>query len=337
MAVYTALDDDVLGAWLAAHDVGSLEHWTGISAGIENSNFFVTTRTATGTHRFVLTLFERLHDDELDFCLGLMQHLAARAIPCPAPIADRSGMLSSPLAGRPAALVTRLPGEAQMRPSTEHCAAIGAVLARLHLAAHDLALSQPNPRGIDWWLETATRVRPFVDDAQRALLDDEIEVQRMRWPALTDDLPRGPIHADLFRDNALFVNGEEGVPELGGIIDFYFAGCDAWLFDLAICANDWCIDPADGRFDERRLRALVSAYQAVRAISADECDAWPVVLRAAALRFWLSRLDDLHRPRPAQLLTPHDPTHFERVLRARREDTAAGVDLRAMLERALVH
>jgi homoserine kinase type II len=185
---------------------------------------------------------------------------------------------------------------------------------------------QPNPRGLDWWIATAGRVRDVVDPTQRALLDDEIALQRSSWARRTEGLPRSAIHADLFRDNALFVDTPDAAMASCGVIDFYFAGDDVWALDLAICLNDWCIDLDDGAFDDSRLTAFVDAYDATRALTPAERAFLPQALRAAALRFWLSRLDDLHRPRPAQLLTPHDPAHFERVLRRRRDDAIAGRD-----------
>ena len=125
-------------------------------------------------------------------------------------------------------------------------------------------------------------------------------------------LPHGPIHADLFRNNVMF-NGDK----LGGFFDFYFAGCDTWLFDVAVTLNDWCIDLDTGASDMHRVQAMLHAYDAVRPFTEAEHTAWPVLLRAAALRFWLSRLYDFYLPRAAEMLTPHDPTHFERILRHR--------------------
>lgn len=322
MAVYTALDRDALVEWLARHDVGALVEWRGIESGIENTNFFVTTRDACALRHFVLTLFERLGADQLPFYLGLMRHLATRGVPCPAPMAARDGSLGSMLAGKPAALVTRLDGRSIVEANAVHCAALGTALARLHEAGASFETRHDNPRGLDWWLSTARGIRDFLDESQRSLLDDEIEFQAASWNANTASLPRGPIHADLFRDNALFVGATDGDDEveLRGIIDLYFAGRDVWILDIAICINDWCVDLDTGALDASRKAALVDAYERERPLIAEEHDVLPQALRAAALRFWLSRLDDLHRPRPAQILTPHDPARFERLLRLRRDE-----------------
>jgi len=243
----------------------------------------------------------------------LMRHLAQRGIPCPAPLAQHDGALFSGLNGKPATLVTRLPGSSVLDPDTLHCALVGAALAHMHLAGQDFGLSQPNLRGLAWWMEILPALLPHLDSATGALLDDEVRHQASILPRLATQLPSGPIHADLFRDNALF-DGDR----LGGFIDFYFAGCDTWLFDVAVCVNDWCIDLPSGQIDPARYHALLGAYAEVRPFTAAEYSAWSDIQRAAALRFWISRLHDIHQPRPAQLLTPHDPVHFERILRLRR-------------------
>jgi homoserine kinase type II len=318
MAVFTAVKLDDLTQWIRQFPLGQPRTLEGIASGIENTNYFLTTERGD----YVLTIFENLGFDQLPFYLQLMRHLAARGIPVPDPVANGRGELVTALHGKPAAIVSRLSGHSQMDPQPAHCAAVGTMLARMHLAGRDFPLVQPNLRGLEWWSETAPKVLPFLSPENEALLSSEVAFQQ-RFAA-TDvyrRLERGPVHADLFRNNAMFV-GEE----LTGCFDFYFAGCDTWLFDLAVTANDWCIDQASGELDETRLSALVRAYRAVRGFSDDERAAWEPMLRAAALRFWLSRLYDLYQPREAELLTPHDPTHFERILRARIAHPPAGLE-----------
>jgi len=309
MAVFTAVTLDDLTEWLKQFQLGKALAIDGIASGIENSNFFLTTERGA----YVLTIFENLGFSQLPFYLELMKHLAERGIPVPDPVPDRAGDLVVPLHGKPAAIVSKLAGASQMDPQPVHCAAMGTMLARMHVAAQDFAMAQPNLRGLDWCAATAPQVVPFLTEAEARLLRDEIAFQQ-QFAGTPDyaSLPRGPVHADLFRNNVMFVGNE-----VTGCFDFYFAGIDTWLFDLAVTVNDWCIDQQSGVLDQARLHALQGAYHAVRPFTAAEALAWQPMLRAAALRFWLSRLYDLHLPRAAQLLTPHDPTHFERILRER--------------------
>jgi homoserine kinase type II len=316
LSVYTPVSASELTAWLGNYSVGRLASCEPIKAGIENTNYFVTTSQG----RYVLTLFERLPAEELPFYLELMAHLARHGIPCPAPIADLSDKYLRQLNGKPAALVTRLAGKSIERPGQDECAELGALLARMHLAARSYAAYLENPRGPKWWRMAAKEVAGFLDQGRRALLQSELAFQAQhRLP----DLPRGPVHADLFRDNALFDGGR-----ISGVVDFYFAGVDTFLYDVAVCANDWCLrDPAaELRLDAGRTRALLSAYHAVRPFGALERAAWTVVLRAAALRFWLSRLYDFHLPRPGMMVHAHDPEHFRAILALRAAGDAAWMD-----------
>ena len=307
MSVFTPVSENQLAAWLKGYAVGSVAALEPIAAGIENTNYFATTSQG----RYVLTLFERLHAAELPFYLDLMAHLARHGIPCPAPIADLNDRYFSSLNGKPAALVTRLEGKSIESPSAADCAELGALLARMHLAARSYGGYLENPRGPRWWRAAARELRPFLDAPRAGLLDEELRFQAQHRFA---DLPRAAVHADLFRDNALFAGAR-----LSGVVDFYFAGVDCFIYDLAVCANDWCLaDPRrDRRLDERRTLALLVAYGAVRPLQAEERGAWPVMLRAAALRFWLSRLYDKHLPRPGELVKVHDPEPFRDILALR--------------------
>ncbi|MBN8505409.1 MAG: homoserine kinase [Burkholderiales bacterium] len=312
MAVFTEVSAFDAQALLQRLGLGGLQQISGIKAGIENSNFFVDCEGG----RFVLTLFERLSHAELPFYLGLMQHLASKGLPVPAPQADAEGQTLFTLAGKPAALVNRLSGGHQLAPDVFHCEQLGETLARMHQAVSDFPLHQPNLRGLAWWQDTAPRVLPHLSEELAALLRDELAFQHS-CAAQVSLLPQGAIHADLFRDNAMF-EGLPGREQLCGVFDFYFAGVDSFLFDLAVCLNDWCIDLHSGALVEARALALVRAYETVRPLSGAEHRLLPALLRAAALRFWLSRLFDWHCPREASLLKPHDPSHFERVLQQRR-------------------
>jgi len=304
MSVFTPVTPEQFSAWLIHYRLGTLVQMQGIAAGIENTNYFVTTTGGS----YVLTLFEKLTPTELPFYLGLMAHLDQHGIPSPAPAADLHGRLFSPLNGKPAALMSRLRGEAVTAPAPAHCREVGNMLAEIHLAGRSYPGRLDNPRGPRWWREVAPMVSPFLDAEGAALLRAELEFQaRYRC----ENLPRGPIHADLFRDNVLFEGGR-----IGGVIDFYFAGIDCLLFDVAVTLNDWCAHPG-GEIDVPRAHALLAAYHARRPLTAPERDAWPALLRSAALRFWLSRLYDFYLPRAGELVHAHDPEPFRRILRLR--------------------
>ena len=315
MAVFTPVSDDDARALLTHYTLGELVSLRGITAGIENTNYFLSTTRS----EYVLTIFEVLTHEQLPFYIELMHHLAERGVPVPQPQTLRDGTRLTTLHGKPCTIVTRLSGGYEPAPSPAHCALAGKTLARAHLAAQDFGIRQPNLRGLAWWQETVPKLMPFLTPDQAGLivrvLDEQVDY------AVTNTylaLPSGPAHCDLFRDNVLF-DGTFEMPKMGGFIDFYFAGCDTWLFDVAVSVNDWCIDRLTGAFETDKLVSWLSAYAAVRPFTAEEKLAWPTLLQAAALRFWVSRLYDFHLPRPAQTLKPHDPRHFERILRQRRK------------------
>ena len=314
MAVYTQVSFDQAQAYFHTLGLGPLTRLEGCAGGIENTNYFADTAQA----RYVLTLFERLSAEQLPYYLRLMRHLAQHGIPVPNPAADAQGQLLHSLQGRPSCVVSLLAGKSELQPGTDHCAQVGAMLARMHLAGGSFDMQQPNLRGLDWWQRTVPEVLPFVTPEQSALLQSELAAQQAL--AQTADyaaLPRGPIHADLFRDNVMFAPDAQGRDQLTGFFDFYFAGNDAWVYDIAICLNDWCVDTAKGVADAARTDAFMQAYTNVRPLQASEAVVFASLLRAAAFRFWLSRLWDLHLPRQAAMLKAHDPAPFERILRQR--------------------
>ncbi len=310
MAVFTPVSEAQLETWLERYDVGRLLVARGIAQGIENTNYFVDTEGG----RWVLTLIERIPREEVPFYVRLMKHLAQRAIPCPEPVTDRSGQLWSILNGKPATLVTRLPGTQVDHPDPSHCEIVGRLLARMHLAAQDFGPAPANSRGLAWWPTAFSAIEKEISPGQADVIRDEIAAQQAyaggdAWARL----PHSPVHADCFRDNVLFD------PVAGpGVIDFYFACEDKWVFDLAVTCNDWCVHETDGELDAARTAALLSGYQSIRPLAPHERAAWPMMLRAAALRFWLSRLYDHYLPRDAEVLSPKDPRWFERILHARR-------------------
>jgi homoserine kinase type II len=308
MSVFTLPAFDTLARWLEHYSIGRLVKFEGIAGGVQNSNFFVTTTFG----RYVLTLFEDIARAELPYYLHLMAHLARHGLPVPAPIANRDNEYLGTLSGKPAVLVSRLAGASEAHPGIEHCARIGSMLAGLHLAGRSYGRRQPNPRGAHWRKQAAALLRLSTEDA--ALLDTELCFQE-RAEADFSCLPAGAIHGDLFRDNVLWTDGF-----IGGVIDFYFAGHDALLFDVAVTVNDWCCQP-DGMLDPARMEALLAAYHSSRTFTDAERIVWPTMLRAAALRFWLSRATDHALPRAGELVSVKDPDEYRDILRLRIHNT----------------
>jgi len=306
MAVYTDVAAEDLARFLIDYDIGELLSYKGIAEGVENSNFLV--HTARGN--FILTLYEkRVAAQDLPFFLGLMEHLASRGITCPQPVKNKQGGTLGKIAGRPAALVTFLDGLWIRRPSPVHCAAVGAALAKLHLAGADFKMQRANALGIASWRPLYEHARDRGDSVRPGLcatIAEELAALEKTWPR---DLPAGVIHADLFPDNVFFL-GEK----LSGLIDFYFACIDALAYDVAVCLNAWCFE-ADHSFNVTKGRALLKAYSQVRELSAKERAALPVLARGAALRFLLTRLVDWLAVPDGALVRPKDPLEYFRKLR----------------------
>lgn len=301
MSVFTPVSDDEARALLAHYALGELESLEGIAQGIENTNYFLDTTTG----RYVLTLFEKIPPEDLPFYVGLMHHLAEREIRCPAPMPLEDGSFLSQVNGKPAVIVTRLNGAPHSSTTPAQCRNVGAILAGIHEAGLDYDAGLANWRGQAWRESFAQRLRPQLSPAENALIESE-----NRYQAMHDDtvLPKGVIHGDLFRDNILWDEDGEG-----GVIDFYFACDDALLYDLAITVNDWCADSL-AKLDPERTHALVAGYDAHRPLTELERELWPVMLRRAALRTWLGRLEYNHFPQAATMTIPKDHEHSRRLL-----------------------
>ena len=306
MAVYTEVSDADLARFVASYGLGRLLSFKGIAEGVENTNYLVHTDKGP----YILTLYEkRVNPDDLPFFLGLMDHLAARGLTCPLPVRDLAGNMLGTLAGRPAAIITFLEGVWLRKPEAKHCEAVGAALARMHLAGQDFAIRRENALGPKGWRPLFDRFAAQADEIATGLNDTiarELSALDAAWPKT---LPQGVIHADLFNDNVFFVGDE-----LSGLIDFYFACNDALAYDVAICLNAWCFE-ADCSFNLTKGRALLRGYTRVRPLSADEQAAMPLLARGSALRFLLTRAFDWINTPPGALVKRKDPIEYLRKLR----------------------
>jgi len=306
MAVYTEIDDEELRGFVAEYDIGSATGLKGIAEGVENTNYLLQTDRGN----YILTIYEkRVDPKDLPFFLGLLDHLSNRGVPCPPTIHGRDGVALRQVAGKPAAIQTYLQGIWPKRPQAVHCGEVGAALARMHLAGLDYAGTRPNSLSVDGWTELVEATAARADDVAIGLRGEiarEYAYLREHWPK---DLPEGVIHADLFPDNVFFMDNK-----LTGLIDFYFACTDALAYDLAICLNAWCFERA-AEFNITKARRLLSAYNEVRPVSADELAALPILARGACLRFLLTRLYDWLNQVDGAMVKPKDPVEYLHKLR----------------------
>lgn len=305
MSVYTIIEESELEVFLSNYDVGQLENFQGISDGIENTNYFVNTSGG----RFVLTIFEQHSFQEMQYYLNLMHHLADHNVPSANPVADKQGNYLSLFKDKPIALVERLTGGSITSISVNHCEQLGAAMGKMHTAGLSFSDRQTNPRGPEWCQHTAKKVMPKLTASEQNMLEAETLYQKEQRHA---DLPRGVTHADLFRDNALWKK-VDGKDQFSGIIDFYYSCDDVLLYDLAVTVNDWCSND-NFTLNQDKVHALLTHYNAFRPLSRLEQKYWPAMLRAGALRFWLSRLFDKHFPRPGELVHTKNPDEFREIL-----------------------
>ncbi len=310
MSVYTVVEETQLIDFLKDYDIGVLDSFEGISAGIENTNYFVNTLKKGQRLQFVLTIFEHHSFEELPYFLNIMAFMAEHQIPTAHPIPTRSNGYLKELCGKPAALVERLKGGGVETPSLTQCGVMGEQLAAFHLAGLEYKPFRANDRDLDWMQQTYQTIQPHLSAEESALIEDELAFQHdVDW----EHCPKGVTHADLFCDNALF-DGDT----LSGIIDLYYACHSSFLYDLAVMVNDWCRVHTDIpeaiKFDHTKIQTMLDAYQSKRPLTDVEQSVWPAALRLAALRFFLSRLKDKHMPREGEMTQIKDPNVFKQIL-----------------------
>lgn len=317
MSVYTELTHSDIESILSSYHLGALQSFEGIAAGIENSNFFVNTEQG----RFVLTIFERLDENELPYFMRLMRHLSAKGLSCPdVMMCDDNALLFKLIHDgekKCGCIVSCLPGKILDTLNETQLQASGVALAQLHLAGKDFEMQRENPTGEIWLQEMVEQLverceEVYGQDAT-LLLKDELKQQQCY---VSDVLPTGVIHGDLFVDNILF-EGEA----VAGMIDFYYAHSAPWVMDIAISLNAQAVVLGDA--DEKRMDVFLKGYTSLRPLKAEEEEALPMLLRVSALRFWVSRLYDALFPREGAMTQVKDPKEYESKLRLHRKRTSS--------------
>ena len=307
MSVYTSISDSEFSEILKSYSLGNFISAQGIQAGVENTNYFVTTTKG----EFVFTLFEKINQQELKLYITLLQELSLAGIHCPQPQSDINKQTINEIKDKPFTIVTRLKGKNLTFANTNQCKAIATELAKFHTTPLSISNSPDkllqNRRGKTWRESTAKNLISKLSSNDAKLISSEFEHYQ-----LFDDskLPKGIIHADLFKDNALFENDQ-----LSGIIDFYDACYEAYLYDIAITVNAWCTDKK-GELIEPLVCAFLQGYQSKRPLTDAEKEAWPMTLRIAAMRFWLSRLEDSLIQRQGDLTHCKNPEEYQRILKS---------------------
>jgi len=307
MSVYTSISPRQVEEFLSHYSLGTLIHYTGIQAGIENTNYAITTTQG----EFILTLYESFTAIEISCFLLLLNHLCQNNFPTPQPQIAKAGQTLSSLNSKPVALFNRLPGHSIVTPSILQCAEIGEYLAKLHLCSKQFNFAIQNPKNLAVCQSVYCNIKSQLAINDIALLDSELNFQTTYF---APELPRGIIHADLFKDNVLFEQGG-----ISGTVDFYNACTDYFIFDIAVTCNDWC--EQNDSINQQKLNAFLSGYHKIRPLLDEEIIHLPEFLRLAALRFWLSRLQHQLKPKAGELILLKDPLVFRRLLEYHRANT----------------
>lgn len=280
MAVYTILSDKDFAEILSNCSIGHYIRSEPIEEGVENTNYHLWTDKG----RYILSLFEaRIDGASLPFVFGLQDGLNKAGISCPEMLHNGTVL------GKPWAVISYLAGRSITKPSSLQCQMAGVYLAKLHQAGGKYALKRDNPMGENQWRDLFGMTQKHMNAKQAALVQSILD---SKMPAL----PRGNIHGDYFPDNVFF---DEQGEKVTGVIDFYFACTEDYIYDLALAANAW----GDGT-------DLIKGYETVRPLSAVETKYLPLMRRRAALRILLTRLYDWYNTPEGAHVVKKDPDEY---------------------------
>tara|TARA_B100001057_G_scaffold218596_1_gene218734 strand:- start:6285 stop:7229 length:945 start_codon:yes stop_codon:yes gene_type:complete len=301
MSVYTKITKDALTDHLRNYSIGKVKGFEGISDGIENTNYLLLTEKG----EYIFTIFENLDKERVDEYLNFMNYLNNADFRCAHVELTNSNELSIAVLNKPSAIIEKLEGKSILDADVNHCHQIGQLLSEFHNKGSSFSISLKDSRDLQWKINTNSKLSEAITKSQKKLIEKAIELNKSFEKI---ELPVGKIHADLFKDNVLFNNNR-----ISGMIDFYYSCDGSFLYDIGVVVNDWCINK-DGSVNQNKLVEFTNGYQKNRKLSNQEKDSFAKALCSAALRFYLSRLHDLHFPKIGEMTHIKDPSIFENIL-----------------------
>ncbi len=307
MAVYTKINKKDISFINKKFEFLNFKSFKGIKQGIENTNYLLKSKNK----KFILTIFEkRVKKKEIPFFMKLMDQLSDLNIACPKPLRNRKGGFIFKLKGKSACIVTFLKGKDKRKLNNRNCFDIGRMIAQMHLSTKKINLYRKNSMGIK-------NLNPLLNSIKfkskkfiniEKFLKTNLRDIKKKWPKI---LPNGIIHGDLFIDNIFFKNNK-----LSGLIDFYFAANDYYMYEIAICVNALCFEKNKTKFiiNKKKVKNLIKGYESIKKISQKEKKSLNILCRGAAIRYFLTRLYDYTNTPKTALIKIKDPREYYQKL-----------------------
>ncbi len=282
MAVLTAITEEDARTLLAAYGLGPFRALEGIAAGSVNSNFALQ----SSERRVFLRIYEERDLAGARAETAMLERLASRGVPTPAPLRRTDGALVSVVRGKPAAVFPWRSGGMRCQAAVTPADArrVGEALARVHVAGRDEACDAGRFRFEDL-LARVDRIDASADPRFTPLVAPLRERLEQARAARDPRLPRGLTHGDLFRDNVLW--DDRG--DITALLDFESACEGTYVYDLMVTVLAWCVGDA---LDPRLAAAMCAGYEGVRPLSPAERRGALAEALFAALRFTVTRITD---------------------------------------------
>ncbi len=309
MAVYTKISKKEISIINNNFSIEKIVSFHGIKKGIENTNYLLKSKNK----KYILTIFEkRVLKKEIPFFMELMDILSRSKISCPKPLKTNNKNYLIKLKKKSACIVSFLEGKDKKLLKTIDCLKIGKSIARMHLITKKIKLNRKNSMGINNLepLLKSIKFRSKKKSNLKIFLKNNLKNIRKNWPK---KLPKGIIHGDLFIDNIFFKKNK-----LSGIIDFYFAANDYFMYEIAICINALCFDNKKKKFvmNKQKIKSLIKGYESIKKISLKEKNSLNILCRGAAIRYLLTRLYDFSNTPKTALIKIKDPNEYYQKLLA---------------------